>query len=88
LPEELLDSRSQAFAPRGRGLAFPDDEDAIAEATESALDAAIARGVAIDLGDPVSAIGGGNAAAAARVTVPKAAGDEDGELAAADSMGF
>jgi hypothetical protein len=36
----VLESGTQLRQPPGCGLTFPDDEDAVAEATESALDAA------------------------------------------------
>lgn len=82
MPEELPDSRSQALTPRGCGLAFPNDEDAVAEAAERAPHAPITRRVAVDLGDPVATIGGGNATAAAGVPMPKAAVHEDREFEA------
>jgi hypothetical protein len=61
----------------GFGLAFPDGEDAPAEAAKGAAGAAVAVGVALDFGEPVGAAGGGDAACAAVVHVPEAAADED-----------
>jgi hypothetical protein len=49
------------------------------------LDAAIAGGVAIDFGEPVTAVGSGDATSTARVAVPETAGDEDGFLAAGEN---
>ena len=51
----------------GFGLAFPDGEDAPAEAAEGAAGAAVAGGVLLDFGEPVFAVGGGDAAGPAGV---------------------
>ena len=76
--QEPPQANPERLAPRGHSLALPHDEDAPAEAAQRALHAAIAGGVAVDLGEPVRAVGGGNAAAAAGVAMPETARDEDG----------
>jgi len=61
-------------------LAFPEDEDVPALATEGAGGAEVAGAVALELGEPVGAAGVGDAAAAAPppgVHVPEAAVDVD-----------
>ena len=58
-------------------MAFPDGEDAPAEAGEGAAVTLVAGGVALDFGEPVVAARGGDAAGPAMVHVPEAAVDED-----------
>ena len=67
----------EATSAGGAGLAFPDGEDAPAEAAEGAEMVAVAGGVLVDFGEPVIAAGGGNAASAAGMAVPEAAVDKD-----------
>jgi hypothetical protein len=84
LGQESPDSGNESGPASERSLTLPHDENAPAQATQRALHAAIARGVAVDLGDPVCAVGGGNAAPAAGVAMPEAAAYEEGFLEAGE----
>ena len=58
-------------------MAFPDDEDAPAEAGQGAASAAVAGGVAIELADPIRPPRGRQAARPAGMLVPEAAVNDD-----------
>jgi hypothetical protein len=58
-------------------LAFVEGEDVVAGLAEGGAGAAVAAAVAVELGEPEVAAGGGDSAAGAVVHVPEAAGDED-----------
>jgi hypothetical protein len=58
-------------------LAFVEGQDAVSGVQEGFAGASVAEAVAIELGEPEGAAGGGDAAAGAVVHVPEAAGDED-----------
>lgn len=59
------------------GLAFPDGENSIGKGTQLSTSAPVAIAVALELGEPVAAMGSGDAAAATGVHVPEAAVDVD-----------
>lgn len=70
----------------GFGFAFPDGEDAPAEALEGEFGGGVALGVAGQLGFPERAVAGGDAAGGAMgVLVPEAAVDENNGAAGAEN---
>lgn len=75
--EESQKSIPQPIGTGYGNLTLPDDEDSPAEAAKLPLHPSIALGVAGNLGEPVGAAGGRNAAATAGMTVPITAVDED-----------
>jgi hypothetical protein len=71
LPQKAFEAAGEFWEVAG--LAFPDGEDAPAEAAEGAVGTAVAVGVSLDFGGPPFAAGGGDAASAAGVAVPETA---------------
>jgi hypothetical protein len=80
--EEAQKPGLEAVEAAAGGLAFPDRECLPAKSPEGTARAAVAGGVSLDLGEPVVAAGGGDAAGTAVVHVPEAAADLDDFLEA------
>ncbi len=62
MAEEFLNTAGKGLGTAG--LAFPDGEEGVAELAQLAVGEEVAAVVAAEFGEPVGAVGGGDAAAA------------------------